>query len=101
MVILQALRMPMSNNSPIARASTPPVRGVNRATAACRQQTAGCRFVDRVAMHELLHDRLGKELIEPRLVQCALSSHCAQGCMAILRTAPRPTLGGHHYSTNA
>jgi multidrug efflux pump subunit AcrB len=35
------------------------------------QQAAGCRFVDPVAMHELLHDRLGKELIEPRLVQCA------------------------------
>ena len=33
-------------------------------------------------MHELFHDRLGKELIEPQFVQRTLTSHRAQGCMA-------------------
>src|ERR1700730_2710664 len=33
------------------------------------QQIAGRRFVDSVANHELLHDRLGEQLIERRLVR--------------------------------
>src|SRR4051812_8487366 len=64
---------------------------------------ADCRFVDPVAAHELFHDRLGKELIKPRLLQSALTRDRAQGCAAAAhrhpldRTASCPR--GPHYST--
>jgi hypothetical protein len=66
---------------------------------------ADCRFVDPVAMHQLFHDRLGKELIEPQLVQCTLTSHRAQGCMAASHGHSSDRAAAHsgsrHYSTIA
>src|SRR5258708_1896943 len=61
-------------------------------------QMADGRFVGPVATHELLHDRLGQELIERRLVGRRLGGRRTQGCAAV-----RPCLGSGrirlHYST--
>jgi hypothetical protein len=69
--------MPITNNIPTDKASTLPRPQGRRdeiflwrrsSGGRLSQQAAGYRFVDPVAMHELLHDRLGEELIESRLV---------------------------------
>jgi hypothetical protein len=47
------------------------------------QQMADGRFVRPVATHELLHDRLGQELIKPRLVGREPRRRRTRGCAAI------------------
>jgi hypothetical protein len=61
-------------------------------------ELADGRFVGPVAPHELLHDGLGQELIERRLVGRRPGGRRTQGCAAVL-----PCLGSGriclHYST--
>src|SRR5271154_4348777 len=95
------------NGAPIASVSNPffggGADGAVRATAAIAADGGlslrrSCRDA-----HELSNDWLGKELIQPRLLQCTLPSNRAQGCTAashthsLDRTASRPSI--RHYST--